>query len=137
MCVCVCVCGRGGGGCCYGYNNVLVWKVHLRVKVTICNLEAPGFNPDLISTPGQMIFVGFLSFSRLMMTWYLSLGDDHFFLLCNLFFTLSYHQSMLSYGLCRYLHLKRTQTTRTVLIIFTYRMQQWQLSRNFLRQVSS
>jgi hypothetical protein len=44
---------------------------------------------------------------------------------------------MLSYGLRRSLNHKHTQTTRTVLIILTYRMQQWQFIHNFVRRVSS
>jgi hypothetical protein len=56
-------------------------------------LESPfeGTAPNLYSgsawfesRPGnllsvQVIFVGFLSSSRQMLTWYLELGDDHFF----------------------------------------------------------
>ena len=41
MCVCVCVIVV------MGTVVFWVWKVHLRVKLPICILEAPGLNPDL------------------------------------------------------------------------------------------
>jgi len=73
-----------------------------------------------------MIFVGFLSLSRQMLTWYLSLGDDHFFhfaiyfLLCRIISRCLATDFVVTYT-------KNVKTTRTVLIILTYRMQQWQL----------
>jgi hypothetical protein len=115
-----------------------VWKVHLRVQFPICILEAPVLSPDLeIYCPGKWFSLVSSDLPgkcwRGTSTWTMTI----FFSPYNLFFTLSYHQSMLSYGLHSYLNHKRTQTTRTFLTILTYRMQQWQVIRNFVRLVSS
>jgi hypothetical protein len=116
-----------------------VWKVYLRVQLLICILEAPLLNPDLeICSPDKWFSLLFSDLPgtcwRGTSTW--AMTTFFFLFLYNLFFTLSYHLSMLSCGLRRYLNRKHTQTTCTLLIILTYRMQQWQFIRNFVRRVS-
>ena len=132
MCVCVCVCVF----VVVGTAMFWVWKDHLRVKVTICILEGPGLNPDLDIYSRADDFRWFSQFIQANADLVPQFGRWPLFSLCNLFFTLSYHQSMLSYGLCCYLHQKRKDNT------YSSHYSHLQnatvaVSRNFLRKVSS